>query len=76
MLLLFSSHVKVSTSCINVILQKLKDVLKFLRLPYFELKSRQMKIHTAPLQNQVENWDGVERSLKGTPYESFILADQ
>ncbi|KAJ1436800.1 Sulfotransferase domain [Sesbania bispinosa] len=54
---------------------KLKDVQEFLRLPYRELHSRQVKIHTAPLSNQIENWDEVQEELKGTPYQSFLLSD-
>ncbi|XP_061350217.1 uncharacterized protein LOC133295403 [Gastrolobium bilobum] len=54
---------------------KLKDVQEFLRLPYRDLHSRQVKIHTAPLSKQIENWDEVQKALKGTPYQSFILSD-
>ncbi|KAJ1396943.1 P-loop containing nucleoside triphosphate hydrolase [Sesbania bispinosa] len=53
---------------------KLKDVQEFLRLPYRELHSRQVKIHTAPLEKQIENWDEVQEALKGTPYQSFLLS--
>lgn len=56
-------------------LQKLNEVQDFLRLPHRELKSRQVKIHTTPLSNQVENWETVEKTLKGTSYETFLHAD-
>lgn len=55
-----------------VIMQKLKDVQEFLRLPYRELKSRQVRIHTAPLSKQVQNWDDVQKALNGTSFESFL----
>ncbi|KAJ7966650.1 Sulfotransferase [Quillaja saponaria] len=55
---------------------KLKDVQEFLRLPYRDLQSRQVRIHTAPLSKQVENWDDVEKKLTGTLYESFLHQDQ
>ncbi|KAL5558588.1 hypothetical protein UlMin_034799 [Ulmus minor] len=54
---------------------KLKDVQEFLRLPYRELNSRQVKIHTAPLWKQMENWDDVRKALNGTAYQSFLHAD-
>ncbi|WJX34820.1 hypothetical protein P8452_22895 [Trifolium repens] len=54
---------------------KLKDVQEFLRVPYRELESRQVKIHTAPLSMQIEKWDEVQKVLRGTPYESFLYKD-
>ncbi|GMH13844.1 hypothetical protein Nepgr_015685 [Nepenthes gracilis] len=54
---------------------KLRNVQEFLNLPYRNLTSRQVKIHTRPLSKQIENWDGVEKELKGTAYESFLVAD-
>ncbi|XP_015885479.1 uncharacterized protein LOC107420921 isoform X2 [Ziziphus jujuba] len=54
---------------------KLKDLQEFLKLPYRELKSLQVKIHTAPLSSQVDNWDDVQTALKGTSYETFLNAD-
>ncbi|EHA8586873.1 nodulation protein H-like [Cocos nucifera] len=54
---------------------KVKDVLKFLKLPKRKLSSRQVKIHTRPLSDQVANWDAVYNTLKGTEYESFLHAD-
>ncbi|ONK56351.1 uncharacterized protein A4U43_C10F7520 [Asparagus officinalis] len=54
---------------------KLKEVLEFLRVPQRKLKSRQVKIHTRPLSEQIENWDAVSKALKGTEYESFLQSD-
>ncbi|XP_020595636.1 uncharacterized protein LOC110035705 isoform X2 [Phalaenopsis equestris] len=54
---------------------KLMDVLNFLRVPRRELKSRHVKIHTRPLSEQIENWDVVSQSLKGTEFESFLQFD-
>ncbi|EXB75606.1 hypothetical protein L484_026082 [Morus notabilis] len=51
---------------------KLKDVQEFLKLPYRELESRQIKIHTAPLSKQVENWDDVQKALNGTSFGSYL----
>ncbi|XP_010275606.1 PREDICTED: uncharacterized protein LOC104610600 isoform X2 [Nelumbo nucifera] len=55
--------------------EKLMDVQEFLRIPPEELKSRQVKIHKGSLSEQVENWDDVHKTLKGTRYESFLHAD-
>lgn len=54
-------------------LQKLQDVLEFLDLPKMELTSRQVKIHPGPLSDHVSNWEDVNKTLKGTPYEGFLL---
>ncbi|KAK7383108.1 hypothetical protein VNO78_28777 [Psophocarpus tetragonolobus] len=54
---------------------KLKDVQEFLRLPYRDMHSRQVKIHTAPLWKQIENWEEVQKTLSGTPYEKFLFSD-
>ncbi|KAE9447204.1 hypothetical protein C3L33_20902, partial [Rhododendron williamsianum] len=52
---------------------KLLDVQDFLRVPQMDLKSRQVKIHKGSLSQQVENWDDIQNTLKGTPYESFSI---
>ncbi|KAH9758343.1 hypothetical protein KPL71_016673 [Citrus sinensis] len=57
------------------IVQTLKEVQEFLRLAYRELTSRQVKIHSGPLSKQVENWDDVQKALKGTSYERFLHSD-
>ncbi|KAK4401626.1 hypothetical protein Sango_0903300 [Sesamum angolense] len=54
---------------------KLVDVQDFLRVPRQELKSRQVKIHKGPLSSQVENWGEIEKTLKGTHYETFLGED-
>ncbi|XVE94849.1 hypothetical protein REPUB_Repub02eG0045000 [Reevesia pubescens] len=54
---------------------KLKEVQEFLRLPYRELTSGQVKIHTAPLSEQVANWDDVQKAVKKASYESFLHSD-
>ncbi|KAL6514262.1 hypothetical protein OROHE_019249 [Orobanche hederae] len=54
---------------------KLVDVQNFLKLPLQELNSRQVKIHKGSLSLQVENWGDIEKTLKGTRYESFLSED-
>ncbi|KAL6963969.1 hypothetical protein U1Q18_034974 [Sarracenia purpurea var. burkii] len=54
---------------------KLRDVQAFLKVPWQELKSRQVKIHKGSLSQQVENWDDVHKALTGTPYETFLHSD-
>ncbi|CAL5349115.1 unnamed protein product [Camellia sinensis] len=54
---------------------KLVDVQDFLRLPYRELTSRQVKIHSGPLSKQIDNWGGVQKALEGTSYEHFLHVD-
>lgn len=54
---------------------KLDEVQDFLRVPRMNLTSRQVKIHKGSLDEQVTNWDDIEKTLKGTPYESFLDAD-
>ncbi|KAA8547213.1 hypothetical protein F0562_003631 [Nyssa sinensis] len=54
---------------------KLVDIQGFLRLPQMNLTSRQVKIHKGPLSEHIENWDDVNKTLKRTAYESFLLAD-
>ncbi|GFY89990.1 P-loop containing nucleoside triphosphate hydrolases superfamily protein [Actinidia rufa] len=54
---------------------KLIEVQDFLKVPQMDLKSRQVKIHKGSLSQRVENWDDIEKALKGTPYESFLHED-
>ncbi|KOM45037.1 hypothetical protein LR48_Vigan06g034300 [Vigna angularis] len=54
---------------------KLIDVQEFLGLPQMELTSRHVKIHRGPLSDHIQNWDDVNKTLKGTVYESFLEAD-
>jgi hypothetical protein len=55
-----------------VFLQKLIDVLDFLKMPKTKLSSRHVKIHTKRLRDHIENWADVNTTLKETPYESFL----
>jgi len=61
--------------CIGLHLQKLFDVLDFLKVPRRKLVSRHVKIHTKPLSESIENWDEVYSTLNGTQYESFLTSD-
>ncbi|KAI6701297.1 hypothetical protein NL676_015621 [Syzygium grande] len=54
---------------------KLVDVQDFLKVPRLDLKSRQVKIHKGSLSNQVESWDEIQKTLRGTQFESFLHAD-
>ncbi|GMH14773.1 hypothetical protein Nepgr_016614 [Nepenthes gracilis] len=54
---------------------KLLDVQDFLGLPHMKLKSRQVKIHKGRLQEHIQNWDEVSKTLNGTSYESFLHMD-
>ncbi|KAJ8438996.1 hypothetical protein Cgig2_012992 [Carnegiea gigantea] len=54
---------------------KLHDVQEFLRLPFRNLTSCQVKIHSRPLERQVENWDEIANTLNQTAYERFLRAD-
>ncbi|KAL0387011.1 UNVERIFIED_CONTAM: hypothetical protein Sradi_2582900 [Sesamum radiatum] len=54
---------------------KLVDVQEFLKVPQRDLHSRQVKIHKGPLSSQVENWEDVRKTLKGTQYKSFLEED-
>ncbi|KAK1287512.1 hypothetical protein QJS10_CPB19g01669 [Acorus calamus] len=53
----------------------LLHVQEFLKVPPMQLTSRQVKIHTRPLSDQVTNWDDVYKTLKGTEYETFLNTD-
>ena len=61
--------------CFPFVLQKLIEVQDFLKVPQMDLKSRQVKIHKGSLSQRVENWDDIEKALKGPPYESFLHED-
>ncbi|KAA8531716.1 hypothetical protein F0562_006567 [Nyssa sinensis] len=54
---------------------KLVDVQEFLGLPQMDLTSRQVKIHNGPLSEHIKNWEDVNKTLRGTTYESFLLSD-
>lgn len=55
--------------------QRLDDVQEFLKVPKLNLKSRQVKIHHGPLSQHVQNWEEVQKTLKGTGFENFLLED-
>ncbi|BBN14416.1 hypothetical protein MPTK1_6g11500 [Marchantia polymorpha subsp. ruderalis] len=52
--------------------KSIETVQEFLGVPARKLESRQVKIHTKPLQEQIENWEEVLTRLKGTEFESFL----
>ncbi|KAL8058835.1 hypothetical protein ABFS82_03G046000 [Erythranthe guttata] len=54
---------------------KLVDVQEFLKLPRRNLTSLQVKIHSGPLQTQIDNFEDVRKLLKGTSYEKYISTD-
>ncbi|XP_059637618.1 uncharacterized protein LOC132279615 isoform X2 [Cornus florida] len=54
---------------------KLVDVQEFMRVPYRNLSSRQVKIHKGPLSEHVDNWDDIWKALNGTSFERFLHAD-
>ncbi|KAL3843496.1 hypothetical protein ACJIZ3_000899 [Penstemon smallii] len=54
---------------------KLEDVQDFLRVPQRDLNSRQVKIHKGSLSSQVENWEDIKKTLKGTHFESYLDED-
>ncbi|KAL7002799.1 hypothetical protein U1Q18_003957 [Sarracenia purpurea var. burkii] len=54
---------------------KMIEVEDFLKVPRIDLQSRQVKIHKGSLSRHVENWDDIEKALKGTSYESFLHGD-
>jgi LPS sulfotransferase NodH len=55
--------------------ERLNEVLEFLGVPLRKLESQQVKIHTRPLREQVQNWDEVLALLKGTKYEVLVNDD-
>ncbi|KAL8094602.1 hypothetical protein AgCh_036223 [Apium graveolens] len=54
---------------------KLVDVLEFLKVPYRDLTSRQVKIHSGPLSQHISNWENVQKALNGTSFESYLKED-
>ncbi|KAG6386862.1 hypothetical protein SASPL_152039 [Salvia splendens] len=54
---------------------KLMDVQRFLGLPEMDLSSRQVKIHRGSLSKHIKNWDDIDKTLRGTVYESFLSTD-
>lgn len=56
-------------------MQSLVDIQKFLGVQPRRLESRQVKIHTRPLSEQIQNWDEVLSCLKGTKFENLLNDD-
>jgi hypothetical protein len=56
-------------------MQRLIEVQEFLGVPPRKLESQQVKIHTRPLREQIQNWDEVLARLKGTKYEVLVDDD-
>jgi hypothetical protein len=54
------------------VLQKMLQVQEFVGVKVQNLQSEQVKIHTRPLQEQIQNWDEVSRHLQGTQFEHFL----
>ncbi len=54
------------------VLQKMLQVQEFVGVKVQDLQSEQVKIHTRPLQEQIQNWDEVSRHLQGTQFENFL----
>ncbi|KAL0762417.1 hypothetical protein Bca101_078568 [Brassica carinata] len=54
---------------------KLKQVQEFLSIPVKDLSSRQVKIHRGDLSDHIKNWEDVNKTLNGTEYEKFLIAD-
>jgi hypothetical protein len=48
------------------------QVQEFVGVKVQNLQSEQVKIHTRPLQEQIQNWDEVSRHLQGTQFEHFL----
>jgi len=55
--------------------QHLIETQKFLGVLPRKLESQQVKIHTRPLSEQIQNWDEVLARLKGTKYEVLVHDD-
>jgi len=56
-------------------MQRLTETQEFLGVTPRKLESKQVKIHTRPLSEQIQNWDEVLAGLKGTKYEVFVHDD-
>eukprot|EP00271_Cylindrocystis_brebissonii_P013008 TRINITY_DN3254_c0_g1_i1.p1 TRINITY_DN3254_c0_g1~~TRINITY_DN3254_c0_g1_i1.p1 ORF type:complete len:349 (+),score=54.17 TRINITY_DN3254_c0_g1_i1:239-1285(+) len=54
----------------------LSSVQEFLGVEVRNLTSRQVRIHTRPLSEQVENWSEVVQALNGTNFEHFLTDSQ
>lgn len=52
--------------------KRLTEIQQFLGVPQYKLESQQVKIHTRPLSDQIQNWDLVRSRLEGTEFENFL----
>lgn len=52
--------------------ERMDQVEKFLGVSPIRLESQQVKIHTRPLSEQIQNWGLVYKALKGTEFEEFL----
>uniref|UniRef100_A0A7I4B4E1 Sulfotransferase n=1 Tax=Physcomitrium patens TaxID=3218 RepID=A0A7I4B4E1_PHYPA len=55
--------------------KQLTEIQEFLRVPPQNLESQQVKIHTRPMREQIQNWDEVLARLNGTKYELLMHDD-
>ena len=55
--------------------QILQDVQRFLEVPLETLTSSQVKIHSMPLNETIDNYEDVARTLKGSKFEKFLAGD-
>lgn len=56
--------------------ERLDQIQEFLGVSPISLESQQVKIHTRPLSEQIENWDLVYKTLKGTEFEEFLAENE
>eukprot|EP00250_Pteridium_aquilinum_P013056 c21104_g1_i1 orf=377-1477(-) len=52
--------------------KELKRAQKFLGVELIKLESKHVKIHTLPLNDQIDNWGDLYEFLRGTRYEMFL----
>lgn len=52
--------------------KELKRAQKFLGVELTKLESKHVKIHTQPLNDQIDNWGDLSEFLKGTKYELLL----
>ena len=55
--------------------QILQDVQRFLEVPIQTLTSAQVKIHSMPLNETIDNYADVARTLRATKFEKFLADD-
>lgn len=55
--------------------EHLNEIQKFLGVPPRKLESQQVKIHTRPLSEQIQNWNEVLATLNGSKYDTLVNDD-